>query len=108
MLAQIRRIEGAEKEELRGVFQKALVLTVSEPLKRELNGRILSIEELNLLLECAFYQEEISLEWYKELISYIEQMPLDDIAVSKIYPKTIYYFYYDSSYLFVDFYSLCD
>ena len=96
MLAQIRRIEGVEKEELRELFEKAIVLTVSEPLKRKLKGRILSVEELNLLLECAFYQEEISeisLEWYKELISYIEQMPLDNIALSKIYPKTIYYFY---------------
>lgn len=94
MLAQIRKLEGADKEELKQLFQKAVCLTICEPIKKQLKYRVLSIEELNLLLEYAFYQEEeVSLEWYKEFISYIEQFSLDDLALSKIYPKAIYYFY---------------
>ena len=34
MLAQIRRIEGAQKEELRELFEKAVLLTIPEPMKR--------------------------------------------------------------------------
>ena len=92
MFVQIRRIEGAPKEELRELFQKAVLVTVPEPIERELKFRILSIEELNLLLEYAFY-EEVSLQWYEQFISYIEEISLDELAASKIYPKTIYYFY---------------
>ncbi len=94
MLAQIRTLEGANKEELKQLFQEAVCLTISEPIKKQLKHRVLSVEELNLLLEYAFYQEEaVSLEWYKEFISYIEQFSLDELALSKIYPKAIYYFY---------------
>ena len=92
MFVQIRRIEGAPKEELRELFQKAVLVTIPKPMERELKFRILSVDELNLLLEYAFY-EEVSLQWYEQFISYIEQLSLDDLAVSKIYPKTIYYFY---------------
>ena len=94
MLAQIRKYEGATNEELAELFQKAVNLTIPEPIKKELKSRMLSIEELNLLLEYAFYNaEEVSLEWYKEFIDYVEQLPLDRLALSKIYPKLIYYLY---------------
>lgn len=94
MLVQIRRIEGAEEEELRELFQKAVELTIPEPWKRELHTRVLSVEELNLFVEYAFYSPtEVSLEWYETLIAYIERFSLDELAMSKIYPKTIYYFY---------------
>ena len=87
------------KEELKQLFQEAVCLTISEPIKKQLKYRVLSVEELNLLLEYAFYQEEVSLEWYKEFISYIEQFSLDDLALSKIYPKAIYYFYQMINYM---------
>ena len=92
MLVQIRKTEGTQKEELRELFQKAVLVTIPEPIERELKFRILSIEELNLLLEYVFY-EEVSVQWYEQFISYIEQLSLDKLALSKIYPKTIYYFY---------------
>lgn len=94
MLAQIRQCEGASKEELRELIQKAVTLTVPEPITRQIKSRVLSIEELNLLLEYGFYnEEEVSLEWYKEFISYVEQLPLEELALSRIYPKAVYYLY---------------
>ena len=94
MLAQIRRQEGAKEEELFEIFQKAVYLTISEPLEKKLVSRRLSMDELNLLLEYVFYNKEaLSLDWMEEFISYIQQFSLDKLALSKIYPKTIYYFY---------------
>ena len=94
MLAQIRQCEGANKEELRELIQKAVTLTIPEPTTRQLKSRVLCIEELNLLLEYGFYnEEEVSLEWYKEFISYVEQLPLDELSLAKIYPKAVYYLY---------------
>lgn len=94
ILVQIRRIEGADKEELRELFRQVLHLTVPEQAVKEPDSMLLSVEELNLLLEYAFYSaEEFSLSWYDKLFAYVENLGLDRLAMAKIYPKLVYYYY---------------
>lgn len=94
ILVQMRRIEGADREELRELFRQALHLTVPEQTVKEPDGMLLSVEELNLLLEYAFYrEEELSLSWYDKLFAYVENLGLDRLAMAKIYPKLVYYYY---------------
>lgn len=94
MLAQIRRYEGAKPEELAEIFGKALELTVPEIDTRSFRNRILSLEELNLLLEYRYCTGKgISLKFYENLLEYTDRMGLTVLAKAKIYPKVVYYYY---------------
>lgn len=93
MLVQIRRIEGAGKEELRELFRQTLELTVPGDSVNEPTKLLLSVEELNLLLEYVFYsEEEFSAAWYEALFSYVEGLGLDKLTMAKIYPKLVFYY----------------
>lgn len=94
MLAQIRRYEGCSKEELADIFEKALLLTVPNIDSRSFRNRILSLEELNLLLEYRFCRNQgVSLQFYEVLIDYIEKMERTPLAMAKIYPKAVHYYH---------------
>ena len=94
MLAQIRRYEGAELRELEVLFERALQLTVPEINSRSFRNRVLSLEELNLLLEYRFCScREFSLKFYENLLEYIERMEKTVLAKAKIFPKAVYYYY---------------
>lgn len=92
MLAQIRRYEGCEENELADIFGVALALTVPELGKRGFQNRILSLEELNLLLEFYYCSGE-ALDCYEAILIYIERIEGTILALAKIYPKTVYYYY---------------
>lgn len=93
MLAQIRRIEGADRQELRKLFGQTLELTVPKDRMKDRANMLFSVEELNLLLEYAFYNREaFPAAWYEELISYVEGLGLDKLAMAKLYPKLVYYY----------------
>lgn len=92
MLAQIKRYEGCEDKELTELFHYALSLTVPKLEKRGFMNRVLSLEELNLLLEY-YYCSNAPLERYEELLEYTEMMERTMLAMAKIYPKTVYYYY---------------
>ena len=94
MLAQIRRYEGGEKEELANIFEEALQLTVPDIDVKSFRNRVLSLEELNLLLEYRYCNSQgISLQFYETLLEYIERMEQTVLAMAKIYPKTVFYYY---------------
>ncbi len=94
MLAQIRRYEGADKDELAALFEQALQLTVPDIDSRSFRNRVLSLEELNLLLEYRYCRPKgISLQFYELMLDYIEKLEQTMLAMAKIYPKTVYYYY---------------
>lgn len=94
MLVQIRRLEKAERNELKDLFEEALLLSVPEVEEREWKPRILSTEELNLLIEYVYYTTDTnSLDRYEKLFDYIEAMDGDELTVAKVYPKTVFYYY---------------
>lgn len=92
MLAQIRRYEGCEKEELADLFQRALRLTVPNLEQLGFMDRALSLEEINLLLEQVYCSEE-TLDRYEDILNYIEKMERTMLAMAKVYPKAVYYYY---------------
>lgn len=92
MLAQIRRYEGCEKEELADLFQRALRLTVPNLEQLGFMDRALSLEEINLLLEQVYCSEE-TLDRYEDILIYIEKMERTMLAMAKVYPKAVYYYY---------------
>lgn len=94
MLVQIKRYEGSKEEELAKIFEEALWLTVPDIDTRSFRNRVLSLEELNLLLEYRYCSRRgVSLQFYEALLEYIEKMEQTMLAMAKIYPKTVYYYY---------------
>ncbi|MCM1118348.1 MAG: hypothetical protein NC543_03215 [bacterium] len=92
MLAQIRSYEGASGDELRALFDEALRLTVPALEHKPLSHLVLSIKELNLLLEIEQYRgEEARLSQYEEILTYIEGVGLDGRGMAKIYPKAVFF-----------------
>ncbi len=94
MLAQIKQYRGCAKDELVAMFYEALSLTVPELEKRGFDTRILSLEEINLLLE--YIQGSTSwksMETYKQLLLYMKRYDKDSLSLAKIFPKTVWYFY---------------
>ncbi len=93
MRAQIKRYQGTDDSELVEIFEAALELTVPNLDECGFRNRVLSLEEINLLLEyiyCGGVGPDLI--WYEEIIRYIEQMECTQLAKVKIYPKAVYYY----------------
>lgn len=90
MLAQVRRCQGCGEEELRTLTEEAVRLTVS--LQEPLAGLVLSVKELNLVLEAErCCGEEERPERYQEIAEYIEANGYDRLSRAKIYPKAVFF-----------------
>ena len=92
MKAQARRAVGCPREELYGLFREALGLTVPEWESASLDGHILSVKELNLLLEAEHYRKGGERAGrYREIVEYIVHSGFDGLGMAKIYPKAVYF-----------------
>lgn len=92
MLAQIRRYDGASEEELRLLFEEAIRLTVPALEHKSISQQILSLKELNLILEAEQYREGGErLSRYREVVEYIEGAGMDGRGMAKIYPKAVFF-----------------
>lgn len=92
MKAQVRRFQGCPEEELTLLFREAVELTIPGWEKVPLEGQILSVKELNLILEaerCRREGERVSR--YREIAEYIVHSGLDGHGMAKIYPKAVYF-----------------
>lgn len=94
MSAQICRYVGGSDDELRVLFQEAVYQTVPTLGTDSIAGLVLSIKELNLILEIEKYREEGERpERYKEILEYIISGRLNNLEMAKIYPKAVFYLY---------------
>ena len=101
MKAELMKCEGTDKKELMSVFKTAAKLTIPGGINAELDKRILSVQEINILLEYnyvyAYIQNTCNAEYEKcldrirEMITYIKLSKWDDVLVAKIYPKALLY-----------------
>lgn len=90
MLALIRRYNGASGKELYSLFDEAIHLTVPAFDHKPIAELILSIKELNLILEAEQYREEGERPLrYREVTEYIEKSGMDGRGMAKIYPKAV-------------------
>ncbi len=90
MKGQIRCNQGADREELRMIYEMAIHLTVFEESFNSINGLVLSLKEMNLLLEYERNCEKGGRESrYLEIMTYAENN-CDALGIAKIYPKAVY------------------
>lgn len=92
MKAQVRRFQGCPEWELSELFSEAAELTVPGWEEAPLDGRALSVKELNLMLEAEHYRREGErVSRYREIMEYIEKSAFDGLGMAKIYPKAVYF-----------------
>jgi len=92
MRAQAARCLGRSGEEVSGLLREAAGLTVPGWETEPLEGRALSIKELNLILEAEHCRGEGERTGrYREILDYISRSGLDGTAMAKIYPKAVYF-----------------
>lgn len=92
MKAQVRRCQGSSREELGELFQEAVELTVPESEQKSLDELVLSIRELNLMLEAEYGRGEGERpERYLEALDYLEKRHFDRVGRGKVYPKAVYF-----------------
>ncbi len=90
MQGQIRCNQGADREELRAIYEEAICLTIPEVRNRTVEHMVLSLKELNLLLEYEGNCEDSGKDSrYLEIMLYAEQN-CDALGIAKIYPKAVY------------------
>ena len=93
MLLQWLELTDATKEECSCMLEQAVKLTISQIKTKPISSLILSVSELNLVLEYITYQNANDLyENYIELFWYIEQERFDLESRALFYSKLAFYF----------------
>lgn len=94
MLAQVRRCKEASVPELRNLFERALALTVPGFDRKPLGETVLSLKEINLMLEAERYREGGGRPGrFRDIVEYIKNRKLDRRGQAKIFSKAVYYLY---------------
>lgn len=92
MLGQVRRSK-AFREELYDIYDHALRLTVPDAWEKPLEELVLSVNELNLMLEAEWNREGGPRpEYFLRTIEYIEKRLIDGRGRVKVYPKAVYFY----------------
>lgn len=92
MQAQIRLCKGAERRELLPILEEAAHMTMPRLKEKKLEKCVLSIKELNLILETEHSREGGGCqEHYLAVLDYIDTIGLDGVGRAKIYPKAVYF-----------------
>lgn len=93
MRAEILKQQDAAVHEIRDCYERAVKLTVPDVDHLCIAERMLSIQEVNMILEYGFYQENADfIESCRELMTFVENSVFDDLSKVKIYPKIAYYY----------------
>lgn len=104
MQAELLRQLGAKPHEIGCCYERAVKLTVPTADYLCISESLLSIQEINMVLEYAYFKrQELGflsegksasdfLEKCKELMACVENSAYDDLSKVKIYPKIAYYY----------------
>lgn len=99
MKAQISCYRCADEKEIRKLYADALRQTVTgfeakQGYREFFANKRLSVEEINLLIEYGRYMPETrGITFMRCIVEYIESIQFSELAMAKIYPKSIYYLY---------------
>ena len=93
MRAEILRQQGEDQSKIGDCYERAVKLTVSEVEHLCISQKLLSVQEVNLILEYEFYHKDADFaDKCRELLMYVENSIYDDLSKAKIYPKIAYYY----------------
>lgn len=92
MLSQVKKNDGSwRREDLAAAYREAVRLTVPRYGKKKLSELVLSVQELNLILEYARYNAgSDSIAVIREVLDYADSPWMDEINKARLYPKAVY------------------
>lgn len=93
MQAEILRQQEADWSDIAACYDAAVKCTVPDIENLRLENKLLSIQEVNIILEYEFYHKGGNFaEKCRNLAAFVENAVYDDLAKVKVYPKIVYYY----------------
>lgn len=95
MKAEVLKQKNADRAEIGECYEKAVKLTVPKVEHLCMEKCMLSIQEINMVLEYEFYARDRGrnfLEKCRELLAFVENGVYDELSRVKIYPKIAFYY----------------
>lgn len=95
MLAEVLKQKNADMAEICACYEKAVKLTVPNVDQLCLETSLLSIQEINMILEYAYYAKGEGRDFpeaCRGLMAFVENAVYDELSKVKIYPKIAYYY----------------
>lgn len=95
MRAELLKLQGAGRGEIADYYDAAVRLTVPEVDRVYVKTTLLSVLEVNAVLEYEYYRESTSDFVYKcqFWMNYVKESLYDELTRAKIYPKIVYYYF---------------
>lgn len=94
MQAELLKLQGAEQIKIARLYEEAVRLTVPEVEQVYVEPKLLSVLEVNLVLEYECYREPKSgfADKCRYWAAYVKDSFYDELSMVKIYPKIVYYY----------------
>ncbi len=93
MKAEVLKQQKADLLEIGACYEQAVKLTVPDIEQLNLGKILLSIQEVNMILEYEFYhKDENFCQKCVALMTYVSDSVYDELSKVKIYPKIVYYY----------------
>ncbi|HBV82110.1 MAG TPA: hypothetical protein DEB74_04790 [Lachnospiraceae bacterium] len=95
MRAEVLKQKNADMAEICACYEKAVKLTVPNVEQLCLETSLLSIQEINMILEYAYYAKGEGRDFpeaCRRLMAFVENAVYDELSKVKIYPKIAYYY----------------
>ncbi len=94
MQAMILQLDGGKRDDIFNLLQKAKNITMRHVTTDNLEENLLSVQEVDTLLDYFYYCENTEADIFKRIICYISQDRYDNCAKSKTLPKAVLYYYH--------------
>ncbi len=93
MHAEVLKLQKADQDEIAACYTAAVKCTVPDIEELCLERKLLSIQEINMILEYEYYHKEKDFaDRCRELMVFVEHVVYDDLSKVKIYPKIVHYY----------------
>ncbi len=93
MRAEVLKQREIDLCEIAACYKEAAKQTIPDIEHLHLENRLFSIQEINVILEYAFYHRgEDFPQKCGELMAFVENSMYDDLSKVKVYPKIVYYY----------------
>lgn len=93
MEAEVLKQQKVDQCDIASCYEKAAKCSIPDIGNLCLKKKLLSIQEINMILEYEFYHKDQSFSnQCKHLMTFVEKTVYDDLSKVKIYPKIVYYY----------------